>query len=346
MATLSNDDALHRKNIPIALLDLAENFYERCNRDIATLYQHCQISEEQAQRRQKYLSGWQFQELNRCCLDIAVPDIPLSVQLADCIPITVSGGMFGVASFTAKNIQQALEIMIDYAHTIMPAYRFEGRILGDKYHVELVPILDFGDMQGHIDESVTGYFLNLRNFCKLTAPPIQVHLTHAPFGEISDYENHFRAKYLFSQKKIEIILGKHHLKTPLITHNRETFDEVYQRLKTEFGQTEAESASNSVINFMQECLTRGRSISLTKAADAMNMSERTLARHLQQEGNSFANLKQEVSINHAKVMLAKTNYPISRIADMCGYNTDSNFSRAFKNVTGLTPKQYRNQHID
>ncbi len=346
MATLSSNDALHRKNIPIALLDLAENFYDRCNQDLAELYRHCNISDEQAQRQQKYLSGWQFQELNRCCLDIAQPGLPLSVQLADCIPITVSGGMFGLASFTAKNIQQALEIMIEYAHTVLPAYRFERHTVGSNYHIELKPILDFGDMQAHIDESVTGYFLNLRNFCKLTDPPIQVRLTHAPFGEVADYENHFQAKYLFAQEKIEIILQEHHLKTPLITHNRETFDEVYQRLKTEFGQSEAESASNSVISFLQECLTRGRGISLSKAADAMNMSERTLARHLQQEGNSFANLKQEVSINHAKVMLAKTNYPISRIADMCGYNTDSNFSRAFKNITGLTPKQFRNQHTD
>lgn len=48
-------------------------------------------------------------------------------------------------------------------------------------------------------------------------------------------------------------------------------------------------------------------------------------------------------ISHSKKLLSGTNLPISKIAELCGYEYDIYFMRQFKSRTGITPKEYRKQ---
>ncbi|MBQ4527045.1 MAG: helix-turn-helix domain-containing protein [Clostridia bacterium] len=41
----------------------------------------------------------------------------------------------------------------------------------------------------------------------------------------------------------------------------------------------------------------------------------------------------------------ETYYRITRIADMCGFNNTTNFNKAFKNITGKTPTEYRKIYL-
>lgn len=331
------------KVFPIALLDLAENFYVRRKLSKTALYSRCQISPAQVLREESNISGWQIREIFRSCKDIALLGTPLSVQLADYIPITAPGGMFGLASFTAKDIRQALEVMVDFSHTVMPAYRFERLNIGSQCHIILKPVMDFGEVQFFLDEAVCGYFLNLRHFAQFSDPPIQVHLSHAPLGEIAAYEDYFKAKHLFSQKTIKIIFEKHHLSQALYTHNQATFNEVYCNLKGASDSISKLSISAKVKKNLQLRLADGQSTSICQMAEKMNISERTLARRLHNENSSFAEIKQQVSFDYAKLLLESTEYSICKISHICGYNSDSNFSRAFKTSTGQTPKQFRSR---
>ena len=326
---------------PIALLDLAEKFYDFRKLNRSALYKRCNITPAQISRSENIISGWQFREILLSCKDIARPGIPLSVQLADLTPITVPGGMFGLASFTARDTRQALEVMIDFAHTVMPAYRFERLNMGGQCHIILQPAMDFGDVQFILDEAVCGYFLILRLFTHFSNPPIQVHLTHEPLGEIDTYEDYFKAKYFFSKKTIKIIFEKHHLSQPLHTHNQSTFNEVYCNLKGSLNSASNVSTTGKVKKNIQLRLADGQAISICQIAEQMNISERTLARRLHNENSSFAEIKQQVSFDYAKLLLESTEFPICKIAHICGYNSDSNFSRAFKGSTGQTPKQFR-----
>ncbi len=46
-------------------------------------------------------------------------------------------------------------------------------------------------------------------------------------------------------------------------------------------------------------------------------------------------------MEHAKSLLLSSNYPVSMIADMCGYKSVYYFSRHFKNYTAKSPTQFR-----
>lgn len=48
------------------------------------------------------------------------------------------------------------------------------------------------------------------------------------------------------------------------------------------------------------------------------------------------------TLDYAKKLLCETELPISEISEKCGYVSPNNFTRAFKNYTGITPLKYRN----
>lgn len=50
-------------------------------------------------------------------------------------------------------------------------------------------------------------------------------------------------------------------------------------------------------------------------------------------------------IERARTLLLTTNYPISTIARLCGYENDSHFSRQFKKIVGITASDFRKANM-
>lgn len=50
----------------------------------------------------------------------------------------------------------------------------------------------------------------------------------------------------------------------------------------------------------------------------------------------------ESRITYAKELLVETDYSISEISDLCGYNSEVHFMRQFKKRTTIRPSEYRN----
>lgn len=80
-------------------------------------------------------------------------------------------------------------------------------------------------------------------------------------------------------------------------------------------------------------------------ARALNVSLRTLHRHLHQEGASVQSLKDEVRRARAQDLLRRTRQPVKQIAHQLGFRSDKSFARAFRLWTGTTPSGWR-QGID
>ena len=52
----------------------------------------------------------------------------------------------------------------------------------------------------------------------------------------------------------------------------------------------------------------------------------------------------DVRISHAKKMLLNTDLPLSTIAEKVGFNSNTYFSRYFRQITGITPTQFRQKY--
>ncbi len=80
---------------------------------------------------------------------------------------------------------------------------------------------------------------------------------------------------------------------------------------------------------------------LSQVAEIVGTSERTLQRRLAQCGTSYSGIVQEARFSIASDLLADSDLNIADIAFTAGYENASHFSRAFKRLTGMTPRDYR-----
>ena len=83
---------------------------------------------------------------------------------------------------------------------------------------------------------------------------------------------------------------------------------------------------------------------LAELAEGYNISVSYLS-HLFKTatGMSVMGYLQSCRIAEAKKCLAETNMRVGEIVEHCGFSDDSNFSRTFRNVTGLSPSDFRNR---
>ena len=77
----------------------------------------------------------------------------------------------------------------------------------------------------------------------------------------------------------------------------------------------------------------------TLAAD-MNMSIRSLRRHLTDEGTSFRQLLQQHRRSMIESILRSEGARLSDLAGRLNYSDSAVLSRAFKTWTGVSPRQY------
>ena len=67
------------------------------------------------------------------------------------------------------------------------------------------------------------------------------------------------------------------------------------------------------------------------------MSSRTLKRNLQDVGTTYSLLLNDIRKHDAEHLLVKSDMDIQQIALYLGYEQPTNFTRAFKKWTGVSP---------
>lgn len=80
---------------------------------------------------------------------------------------------------------------------------------------------------------------------------------------------------------------------------------------------------------------------LSLAAEIVGMSERSLQRRLAQSRTTYSAIVQEARFLIASDLMAGSDLNIADIAFAAGYENASHFCRAFKRLTGMTPRDYR-----
>jgi AraC-like DNA-binding protein len=79
----------------------------------------------------------------------------------------------------------------------------------------------------------------------------------------------------------------------------------------------------------------------TGIARALEMSERTLQRHLEAEGTSFQRLLDDTRRELAQQYLGQTDVSLADATYLLGFGDPSSFFRASKRWFGTSPRHYR-----
>ncbi|MET2853500.1 AraC family transcriptional regulator [Vibrio owensii] len=99
------------------------------------------------------------------------------------------------------------------------------------------------------------------------------------------------------------------------------------------------SFTDSVFELLRPYV-RERNLSIEEAAQLLSYSVRTFQRKLKNEGTSFRHIKESLMFS-VSCELMEEGHSLTYISNQLGYTSISHFSRAFKRVSGLSPKVYK-----
>jgi AraC-like DNA-binding protein len=120
------------------------------------------------------------------------------------------------------------------------------------------------------------------------------------------------------------------------------------RVEAETFRVPSDSGKDAEPGFVRQVVEHlnagiGGKVTLAGIAARMNVSLSTLChRYRRESGESPLATFARLRINHAKVLLAK-GYPSKAVADQLGFVDPFHFSKAFKRMEGMTPREFRKQ---
>lgn len=174
--------------------------------------------------------------------------------------------------------------------------------------------------------------------------PTQIHLPTYPVSNTHQIELLANADIQFNQDKTAIAIPSNLLSLPL----RSNFD--YNQHQRERDYSSLHSSDLKIIfleslkQIIKSQLKQGY-LSIDSTAEILGISVRTLQRQLSGENLTYSYLIDQVRLECSLTLLSD---PLNKVADIAveiGYRDASNFTRAFKRWTGISPKAYSLNHL-
>lgn len=97
-----------------------------------------------------------------------------------------------------------------------------------------------------------------------------------------------------------------------------------------------------LVQLQIECLLRDHAIGIDAIAESLTMSRRSLQRSLAKQALTYSQVLAATRARLAARWLARSEKSIAQIAFDLGYQDASNFTRAFRQQTGISPQAFRN----
>ena len=170
--------------------------------------------------------------------------------------------------------------------------------------------------------------------------PLAVDLPHDDAGRGERYRESLGPTVRFSQPHVAVYISKADAEAPLPGDNPELATANDQVAERYLASLDPARVATEVRELLVEMMPSG-TVRQEDIADRMNRSLSTLQRQLTSEGINFQQLRDDTRRRLAEDYIRSNELSLSQIAYLLGFSDQSNFSRAFKRWTGMSPREYR-----
>lgn len=255
-------------------------------------------------------------------------------------------GIFGFACVSSPTLGEAIAFALRYLELsftfCIPAARWRPGEFVARIHDERVP----ADVRRFlVERDVTAMCQMLSD---LLGRPVEFRRAefdfHAP-ANLDLYTEIYGLRPLFDQPHNLFSLDTSILEQPLPQANEQTWAMCLAQCRELVSRRRARTGIAAEVR--ERLVPRGGvdgfavPPGIDSVARDLNMSTRTLRRHLDAAGTSYRQLLDEVRRALAEEMLTATPLSVSDVAIRLGYAEASTFIHAFKRWTGTTPSAYR-----
>lgn len=295
-------------------------------------------------------------------LNLADPDsrVPVSTQVAlwQLIAKNIPDPGFGVRGGASLKARDAglLGYVMSFSATLGAALgrlvRY-SRVLNDAVGVRLEaphrqnvavavshPALGFG-LPFAVDYRLSALLSVCRQITGVEIVPAEVAFAYPQPGSTFEHRRFFRCPLLFDRPQSKLVFSQNDLKLSVPRADETLAGYLSSHAETVLRSlVTGESTRERVRSAIWAMLSDGRP-TVSRIAAALQLTPRTLQRHLAHEGTSLQRELEEVRKTMAMAMLRDLTTPIDEVAFLLGYAEPSTLFRSFKRWTGITPHQYR-----
>lgn len=331
---------LKRHIFPAQLLDIFQSFAAAHGVDEAQFW-HEGVGADQPGRT---FDGDDFLLVLQQARRYADPGRPLSAQLLEHMPLTAFGAL-GVVLMSSSTLRDAIEAALRYYPVFMPAADVMSKQTSKHLALTVTLNTSFNEFDDTLVEVMLGTINRVRQHLLPGMPMLEIHYSHDAQFSPEAYSAFADPKRLvFNAPENSLLVPVSLLDQPLENANRSTLRQFTAALESDFGQlTEANSWQRKIRQVLIDGLQQGDIMDLPHVALQLNVSERSLGRHLQQEGATFRAVALSVRMAFAANLMRSTTRPVSQIARAVGYDSVSSFCRAFQRCHQSSPQAYRNR---
>jgi len=250
-------------------------------------------------------------------------------------------GVLGYAVLSASNLAHSRELFAKYdalvEHIMLPV----TEINNDRWCTELKEMFPLGELTCFAVEEFVSRTCGLAaSLTNRPFPVLEMRLKYPQPDNLEEYKKRFDCPMYFDQPRNLILWDINSQDHRISLANAEVCKLCEQQCKVLIDQmADADLLSSKIRNALVN--NPGEFPTLEEMSRRLNMGSRTLRRRLVQENLTYQQILDETRKNLAIQYLEYTSLTPKEIGFLLGYNSVSNFRRAFKGWTGKKLTDYR-----
>ncbi len=250
-------------------------------------------------------------------------------------------GVLGYAALSSNKLAQSRELFTKYdalvEHIMTPA----SSVTGGQWITELSERFPLGGLVSFAVEEFVSRTMGLASsLTDRPFPVLELRVSYRQPSDLAAYRERFGCPLYFEQPRNLVMWDITHLDDPVSLANAEVFKLCEQQCQLLVNRLADDSPLS--MNIRDALLkSPGEFPSLEEMARRLKMGSRTLRRRLVTESLTYQQILDDTRKDLAIQYLSHTTLTPKEIGFLLGYNSVSNFRRAFKGWTGKKLSDYR-----
>ena len=250
-------------------------------------------------------------------------------------------GAIGYIGLSSSTLHDAILNLQRYMPTVSKTLSLELDLDDDEARIIThFKAVDLPGQQIVVESTLCAMLIAYQRYLQAPLVPKEVHFTHKSNADHAEYTRVLNCPVKFGQNRSGVILHRCDLERPIETADDRLIKALTKDL-LQVAESRSINASKLVARIEEAALpfiSKGQA-SAKLIADKIGISERSLHRHLSEQGKSFKSVLEELKKQLALNYLKQAEINLAQTAFLLGYSDQSSFTTAFKRWTGLTPRQ-------
>jgi AraC-like DNA-binding protein len=250
---------------------------------------------------------------------------------------TADFGVLGYLIESSNNLASAISALLNYDSLVADIGKAQFEQQGDIAVIRWLPHSSCNSQV--ILRNMTAWVGVIRQLLNSQLSPSTIYFTFSSSDtEKNILANWFNCPIETNAQYNQIEFPSGYLALPFKTDNTQINLVLKQVSEQQLSRFQSQQLLTEKINHLLMAKNDLHDCNLIRTANALNMTPRTLQRHLKREQTSFADLLQSERKRRLQLYIGK--YALSMIAIKLGFNDQSSFNRAFKRWYGYSPLYY------